>query len=129
MKKLSARDIELFVAGAISVVGFRALFWLFYDLFTARDFGMVFSHLTLGLALPLGIGIFIGRTRAILWARIFIWLWVIGGFTSIPLYCYLVPSQAVHTMWKEGPDMLVSIILLGLIIWSRSQRLRQEPAA
>ena len=127
--KISARDIQLFVAWAFSLTGFFALFWLFYYLFYVRDGVAVFSHLIAGLALPLGIGILIGRPRALLWTEAYLWVAVILGLICIPIYCYIVPAKAWHVVWKETPDMLTSIAFLGLIIWSRSRRFRHEPDA
>ena len=79
--------------------------------------------------MALGIGIFIGSVRAVLIALIFLWVGVIGGFTGIPLYCYLFPSKAMHTISREAPEMFASVMLLGLMIWSRSRSFRHEPNA
>jgi hypothetical protein len=127
--KTSARDIQLFVAGAFSLTGLYALCWLLEYSIYVRDGAVIFQHLIGVLMLALGIGIFIGSARAVLLALIFLWIDVIGGFTGIPIYCYLVPSKAMHTIWREAPEMLANVLLLGLMIWSRSRRFRHEPDA
>jgi hypothetical protein len=127
--KISARDIQLFVAGAFSLTGFYALCWLLMYSFSAPDGARIFQHIIGVLLLALGIGIFIGSARAVLIALVVLWIAVIGGFTAIPLYCYLVPSKAMHTIWIEAPEMSANVILLGLMIWSRSRRFRHKPDA
>jgi hypothetical protein len=127
--KPSPRDIQLFVAGAFSLNGFYALCWLLQYAVYVQDGALILQHLVGVLTLALGIGIFIGSVRAVLIALIFLWVGVIGGFTGIPLYCYLFPSKAMHTISREAPEMFASVMLLGLMIWSRSRSFRHEPNA
>src|ERR1017187_9265510 len=96
--KISARDIQLFVAGAISVTGFHALYWLPHYLFTVHSGAQVFAHLVAGFTLPLGIGIFIGRARAVRLTEIYLWVMVVMGFISIPIFCYLFPAKAAQVI-------------------------------
>lgn len=127
--KTPAREIQLFVAGAIAVNGFDALFWFFYFLAKTRDEAMIFAELTGVVALPLGVGILIGRAWAVRWTQIYLWIVVIGGFTGIPIYCYTNWPRAGHMIWQGTHDMLLSVILLSLLLWSRSRQLRQEAVA
>jgi hypothetical protein len=127
--KTTARDIHLFVAGTLSLTGFYALCWLVEYSIYVRDGVLIFQHILEVLMLALGIGIFIGSTRAVLITLIVLWINVIGGFTGIPIYCYLFPAKAMHTVSREAPEMLANDILLGLMIWSRSRRFRHEPSA
>jgi len=127
--KIPAREIQLFVAGAIAVNGFDALFWLFYYLANTVDWAMIFGELTVVVALPLGVGILIGRAWAIRWTQIYLWILVIGGVTGIPIYCYSNWPRAGHMIWQGTHDILVSVLLLSLMLWSRSRRLRQEAVA
>jgi len=127
--KISARDIQLFVAGAFALTGFYSLCWLIEYSASASDGARIFQHVIGVLLLALGIGIFVGSARAVLIALVVLWIDVIGGFTGIPLYCYLFPAKATHTIWREAPEMLANVILLGLMIWSRSRRFRHEPDA
>jgi uncharacterized membrane-anchored protein len=127
--KTSARDIQLFVAGTLALTGFYALCWLLEYSIYVQDGVLIFQHVIGVLMLALGIGIFIGSARAVLITLIILWIDVIGGFTGIPIYCYLFPSKAMHTISREAPEMLANVILLGLMIWSRSRRFRHDPDA
>jgi hypothetical protein len=127
--KISARDIQLFIAGALALTGFYSLCWLLEYSASSSDGARIFQHVIGVLLLALGIGIFVGSARAVLIALIVLWIDVIGGFTGIPLYCYLVPTKAMHTIWTQAPEMLANVILLGLMIWSRSRRFRHDPDA
>ena len=127
--KTSARDIQLFVAGAFSLTGLYALFWLLEYAIYVPDGAVIFQHLIGVLALALGIGIFIGSARAILLTLIFLWVNVVVGFTGIPIYCYLIPSKAMQTIWREAPELLANVLLLSLMIWSRSRKFRHDPIA
>ena len=129
MSKLTSRDIQMCVAGAFALTGFYALYWLPYHIVTTHDALRISSYVVAALALPLGISIVLGSSRALLLARIYLWLEVIGGFIFTPLYCILFPARATNFLLRMGPDLTVSLILLVLIIWSRSKRFKQDPAA
>jgi hypothetical protein len=70
MKNISAKGIQMFVAGALALTGFRELFWLPYYLVVSKDFHLVTGSILSGLSLLFGISIFVGNSRAILWAKI-----------------------------------------------------------
>jgi hypothetical protein len=123
--KISARDIQVFVAGAFSLMGFHALCWLIMYSFSAGNGALIFEHIVLGLLLLLGINIFIGSELAALIAVIYLSLVVIGGLIAIIIYCFLVPAKAMHIISTAWPGMLANVILLGLMIWSGSPRFRQ----
>jgi hypothetical protein len=92
MNKISARDIRLFVAGALALVGFQALIRIPYYCTLAMNAAQigraVFAGLIAGLTLPIGIGIFLGRWSALFWAQIYLWLKFISGFIAIPFFWY-----------------------------------------
>jgi len=117
------------VGGAFALMGFYSVYWLPYYFVSAKDMVQVLSHMVGALALPLGIGIVIGSAGAMVLTQIYLWLEVVFGCIGIPVICYLFPAKAVHLIWRSGPDLVVSIILLGLIYWSRSGRFRHEPDA
>jgi hypothetical protein len=127
--KISARDIQLFVGGALAITGFRALIWLPYYLAVSLDSARIAGSIITGLALPIGIGILVGRVQAVSWALIYLWLVVISGFIVIPAFYYALPSKIDRILWATAPEMLVSIALLVVIYWSRSRRFRHEPDA
>jgi hypothetical protein len=126
--KISARDIQMFVAGVLSLMGFLFLSSLVRNSFSGSDSLFIASQVFGSLALPLGIGMLLGSTRAIWLTLTFLWFNTIIGFTAIPLFCYFFPAKAVQTAWHEVPEMLVYAIMLGLVIWSRSGRFRQPDA-
>ena len=121
--KISTRDIQMFVGGALALTGFLVLIWLPYYLFVSLDGGRFVTAILTGLALPIGIAILMSRPWAILSAQIYLWLVVIAGCIVVPAFCYFVPAKAGRIIWSSTPQMLVSIILLVLIYWSRSRRI------
>ena len=126
MKKISARDIQLLVAGAFALMGFRALIWLPYYFVTSADLVRIINTTVTGLALPLGIGILLGRVSAIPVARIYLWLVVISGCIVIPTFWYFAPEKGGRIALRFAPELLVAIVLLGLIFWSRSRRFNHD---
>jgi hypothetical protein len=127
--KIPTREIQLFVAGAIAVNGFDALFWLFHSLAKTHDAAMIFAELTGLVALPLGVGMLIGRAWAIRWTQIYLWIVVIGGITGFAIYCYTNWPRVGYAVWQVAHDTVLCVILLVLLLWSRSQQLRQEAVA
>jgi hypothetical protein len=63
--KILARDIQMFVAGALALLGIRALLYLPYYLITPVHNVAWVSHLfgscAAGLDLPLGLAMFFGK--------------------------------------------------------------------
>jgi hypothetical protein len=123
--KISARDIQVFVAGAFSITGFHSLCWLMVYLFSAGNGALIFEHIVLSLLLVLGIGIFIGNELAALIAVIYLSLLVIGGFIAMIIYCFRFQPKAMHIFEITWPGLLANVILLGLMIWSGSPRFRK----
>ena len=128
MKKTTPRDIQMCVAGAFALMGFYSIYWIPHYV-TAKDMVPIISHFWGALALPLGIGIVTGSKRAMLLTQIYLWMELATGCVGIPIICYYFPTNAAHMIWRSGPDIIISAILLGLIFWSRSERFRHEPDA
>jgi hypothetical protein len=131
MSKLSRRDIELFVAGALALIGFRALIGLpYYFAASTPMIGVRFiTSLLTALALPIGIAILLGRASAIFCAQIYLWVVIVAACVAIPVYYHFVPDHSAGLMWRVIPELLVAVVLLALIFWSRSRRFRNEPDA
>ncbi len=131
MSKLSTRDIQLFVAGAIALMGFRALIGLpYYFTTTTPMIGVrLVSSLITALALPIGIALLLERASAVLFAQIYLWVIVISGCIVIPVFYYFLPGQSGRFLWSTVPELLVAGVLLALIFWSRSRSFRHEPNA
>jgi hypothetical protein len=122
MNKISARDIQLFVGGALALTGFRALIWLPYYVAVSMDSVRIAASIISGLALLMGIGILMSRAWAIWLAQIYLWLVVISGCIAIPILWHFFPEKGGCMALGSAPDMVVSIMLLILIYWSRSRR-------
>lgn len=135
MKKLSARDVQIFVAGALALTGFQALikvaryFVDYVGQLESLPRGTVIGLVIEGLALPLGINILVGSTEALRWTRIFLRFWVFAGLLSLLVYCASTPSKSQQYIENLLPEILVYFILLGLISWSGTQGFRDEPPA
>jgi len=129
MSKLSARDIQLFVGGALALTGFRALIWLPYYFTVSLDSVRIIASIVTGLALPIGVSMLMSRGRGILLAQIYLWLVMISGCVAVPIFWHMFPEKAGRMALASAPDILVAIVLLGLIFWSRSQRFSHEPDA
>lgn len=127
--KISPREIQLFVAGAFALLGYLQVTWLFHYANSVQDTVLIVSRLISVLTLPLGIGILLERERAVSLTLIYLWVMAILGFTGIPIYCFVHPAKAMHVIWREAPEMLSNVTLLGLMVWSRSRRFRHEPDA
>ena len=129
MKNISARNIQLFVAGALALTGFRALIWLPYYMTVSRDSVLIVGAIITGLALPIGIGIFKGRTASILLAQIYLSLVLIAGCIAIPVVWHFFPEKVGRMTFSGVPELLIIVVLLALIFWSNSPRFRHEPDA
>jgi hypothetical protein len=133
MSKLSRRDVEVFVAGAFALWGFRALIWLPSDFVAPIQNFMWFTRIAgvfvTGLALPLGIAMLVGSKRAIVLAKIYLWMvLVLGGVDIVILVSdrSILGARALTFTGSFAPDMLVCIVLLWFLC---SRRFRHEPDA
>ena len=124
--KLTANGIRMFVAGALCMDGLYALAWLLSHASSIHDVEPILSRMLGCLCFALGLGIFLGSLRVLRLTEIVLWVIVVGGLAGMTLYCCLNPSKAIHMIWRQGPGILPSIVLLSLMVWSRSPRFRQE---
>jgi hypothetical protein len=127
MSKISTREVQVFVAGAFALWGFRALIWLPSDFLAPVQNFMWFTRIAgavvVGLALPLGVAIFVGNKRAILLTKMYLWCVLVVGFIDMIGFLPL-GSKALRVIAAVAPDMLVCIVLLWLLC---SRRFRQPP--
>ena len=131
MSKITAREVQVFVAGTFALWGFRALIWLPSDFLLPIQnftwFTRIVSAVVVGLALPLGLAVFFGSKRAILLTKIYLWLVLIIGAADIVMVIgerTIFGSKVFSLIGSFAPDMLVSIVLLWLLC---SHRFRQTP--
>jgi hypothetical protein len=125
--KISARDIQVFVAGALALLGTQALLQLpsyFFGRAPASDwFDLLFYSLSAALDLLLGLAVFFGRRRAILVTQI--WLWLTLAFSIIMAVRAVLGTNKTLTyilFWTALSYSVIFIALLLLIYLSRSQR-------
>lgn len=118
----------MFVAGALAVSGFRALISIPHY-FVLKDSVLIVGAFIAGLALPIGIGIFLGRWSAFFWAQIYLWLKFIAGCIVIPVFWYFYHVKVGRLALSIVPEILVAAALLGMIFWTTSERFRYEPDA
>jgi hypothetical protein len=125
MHKLSASTIQTFVAGALALMGFQALVWLPYYLVAAKDLVFVIGSIFSGLSLWIGIAILFGSKAGVWWAHVYLWLCSLG---SVGMGCiYVLAALNVwqylpHATWRGLSELPMPVILLCLLIWSRSKR-------
>jgi hypothetical protein len=133
MSKISAREIQVFVAGAFTLVGFNLLRWPLSHLFDPIHnfwwFGSFIISVLGGLALPLGIAIFFRKKQAIRLTQIYLWLALVLGFISMIGVLVKLGSKALGMVGTAMPGMIVCIVLLRLISLSHSRKFRDEPDA
>ena len=125
--KISARDIQVFVAGALALLGTRALLYFPYyfsvPVHDAAWAGRLFYSLSAGLDLPLGLVILFGRRWAILVAQVWLWLSLAFSiFVTVRVAYIYSSSKALSYLWTVSPDLVIFICLMLLIYLSRSQK-------
>jgi hypothetical protein len=125
MHTLSDRDILAFVAGALALLGVRALLWLPHYALAAIDsprwYTNVFYSCAAGINLPLGISILLGWRPGVLVGKVWIAmsLLISCSITTIILYVEGI-SKAVSYGRAVAPDCGLFIILFCLLSWRRS---------
>jgi hypothetical protein len=129
MKNISAKSIQMFVAGALALMGFHALIWIPYYLIYSKDIVFVGGAIFSGLALLIGLAMLAGSERAMFWARIYLLLGIVGAVVRICLSVFPISSPQPHLGWRSVSDLLTPAILFGLLVWSRSKHFRDEPVA
>jgi hypothetical protein len=130
MIKLSAREIQLFVAGALALLGATALMripFYYVEALPLVGFRTVPSVIA-GLALPVGIAILLGNQSAVLVARIYLWVILVAKCIAVPASYYIYPDRAEGTALRNAalrslPEVLVVAVLLVLVTGSCSRRL------
>ena len=105
MNKITARDIRLFVAGALALAGFRAWIMIPYELMVLRDSVLIGAGILAGLALPIGIGIFLGRWSAMFWAQVYLWVKFLGGCIGLPAIWYFNHAKIAQLAGRSVPEL------------------------
>jgi hypothetical protein len=127
--KISARDIQVFVAGALALLGARALLQLpsyfFVPVDHAARYDLLLYSLSGALDLLLGLAVFFGRRWAILLTQIWLWLTLaLSIVTAVRAPVVSGTNKVLSSilLWTVSSDLVIFIALLLLIHLSRSQR-------
>jgi len=129
--KITARDIQVFVAGVFAYQGFQALIWMPYE-FQHSRYGWASAALLAGiLGLFVGIGLLFEKPHAIRWALAILWFCTILDAVEVCLGISArlgVSLKAAHFSLYQNATYLITFSgLLGLITWSRSSRFQVKP--
>jgi hypothetical protein len=131
--KISARDIQVFIAGALVLLGLQALLQLpsyfFGPAHASGWYDLLVYALSAALDLLLGLAVFFGRRRAILLTQI--WLWLALALSMVSAVRAVVVSGTNKVMsyvllWTVWSGLVICIALLFLIYLSRSQRFQVD---
>jgi NADH:ubiquinone oxidoreductase subunit 6 (subunit J) len=131
MSTSMARQVQVFVGGAIAVIGSRALIWIPRSLI-AQDGVYFVAGVLVGLGLPLGVAMLRGRPLALRVAEVYLLLGVVGMCALFVVSrLNILPPSAPQISWRSLPDLLIPLVLLVLLLWSRLQHNQEdvEPSA
>ena len=124
MRRITSRDLRMFVAGAIGLDGFHALFHLPRHLAFSNDLSDILISIIGILGLPLAIGILIGSQLAFRLTQILLGVMVVLGCITLAGVAAALRGAIFHNVsWLPlSRSLLVCAILLGLVFWSISKR-------
>jgi hypothetical protein len=133
MNKISARDIRVFVAGALALDGFDSLIRAPFILFSshtnfATSIILISTHLILSLTLVLAIGLLNGNTRALMWTKAVLSIVIVYECVYVVVNFVSPSSNASTQPLSIVPGLFAWIALLGLLYWSDSKSLKDKPA-
>jgi len=124
--KLSARDIQVFVAGALALPGFHSLLWAPYYVIYSQYLLVATGMLFAAVAFLIGLALLFNYAHAVFWAQIYLLLEVIGSLVMLGSYAFAFFPKWPHlSWWQMVSNLLAPVILLGLLLWSRSLRLNE----
>ena len=130
MSKLSARNIQIFVAGAFAYLGLDSLLLGINAVIHSLG-GIAATDFIVGAAvLVIGVAILAGSGRALLWAQIVLWLTIIQDIISICVFVFGRFGISLHvahmSLYRAISSLIEMSALLFLIVWSRSKHLQDS---
>ena len=123
MNKISAKSIQIFIAGALALIGFHAIIRAPYFLANSNHIALA-SDIFECFGLLIGIAMLFGNARAIWWAQIFLLLGIGESFVPIFFSIFHVFSLRANLSFGSVANFLTPAILFGLLLWSHSKRFR-----
>ena len=134
MTPVSVDNLERFLGGMFAYIGFQALVWTAYLLvgFDHTDFVTILVSAFPGLGLFIGVAMLVGRERVIPWAIAFL-----AGNLGLSLWGVMAASVASgaglpergHLVLMGIVNLVAPVVLLSLVLWCRSLRLRGKANA
>jgi hypothetical protein len=124
--KISARDIQVFVAGVFAYQGFQALIWMPHE-FQHSRFGWAGAALLGGiLGLFVGIGLLFEKPHSIRLALAILWFCTILDAVEVCLGILaklgVLSKVSPFGLYQNAAYLVTFAALLGLMLWSRSSR-------
>jgi Ca2+/Na+ antiporter len=127
-KHISAKHIQMFVAGALALAGLHAMISLPHYWVASQSVAFIGSIL-FSIGLFIGIAMLFGSVRAFWWAAIYLLLVIAAGLVPVFFAVFHVMSLRAHLSWWSVFSVLTPTLLLALLLWSRSKHFRHEPDA
>ena len=129
-RRLTGRDIQVFVAGALTFEGIQSAMAFLYHFASADRVGWI-AFVVSVLALPIGLAMLLRSTFAFQLALLYLSLAVLLSCIMLSTAIYIsgtrILSQPVPRMiWRPLP---IPVILLMLLVWSRSRRVADDDNA
>jgi hypothetical protein len=124
MRKLTARDAQVFVAGAFAFEGLHALLRIPHTMAIGGSLSFVASDVIGAFGLPLGIAILIRNVFAIRIAIVYLWFDVFL-MCSFLAFIFYRPELRIHGEFVVRDTVIIivgQVCLLGLLHWSRRRQ-------
>jgi hypothetical protein len=130
MRSPTGREVQVFVAGALALDGLHTLIAFMRGLIPTSDRTALAAGLIAALALPLGIAILMKSTFALRIAYIYLGLAILLACVTVVGALCITGTAIFHYSWvrRFSTAVVIQLILLLLLVWSCSRRLRDESA-
>lgn len=124
MPKITARDAQVFVAGAFAFEGLHALLRLPHTMALDGEPLVVIGEVIGAFGLPLGIAILIRNIFAVRVAIVYLWLDVLftGAFLGLILYRPALQTARDFVVRDTVLILVGQVCLLSLLLWSRRRQ-------
>jgi hypothetical protein len=123
MRRITARDLHVVVAGALASKGFHALINVSYGIAAHRFTSDTAIWVLIGLLLPLSIAVLFYSKIALLLTRIYLGITLIGELGAF-VSSEILGTKEFHIQYPGAfvAGAMFDAILLALLLWSKSRR-------